>query len=152
MIIVIFSRDTERFGKKFKTPVRLPSKEVYCLEKTHFVWKLYKRGSEMFDFPPITFQTDSFSIVSKSIPPGVYAKSILPSCQCVNLFMNVRDNRHITFGSQVFTGQSKFWMYAYAKAVSRPYGYILVHLTNHCPKERHLRTHVLSDEGETRVY
>lgn len=144
----------------------MPSKEVYCLEKTHFVWKLYKRGSEMFDFPPdkiiycfmedqpkvedirstlshfetykglprceeikewsvkspqtVIILDDMILLVAAEIdalhifqimvphsnltafllsqnlyPRDVYAKSILPSCQCVNLFMNVRDNRHI---------------------------------------------------------
>lgn len=75
------------------------------------------------------------------------------NCQHVVLFKNVRDNRQIiTFGSQVFTGRSKFWMDAYAKAVRRPYGYILVDLTNACPKDRRMRTNVLPEEGETVVY
>lgn len=74
-------------------------------------------------------------LLSKNLyPPGIYATSILLNCQNVVLFKNVRDNRQIiTFGSQVFTGRSKFWMDAYARAVRRPYGYILVDLTNHCP-------------------
>lgn len=63
------------------------------------------------------------------------------------------DNRHIiTFGSQVFTGRSKFRMDAYTKAVRRPYGYILIDLTNNCQKDRRLRTNVLPEEGDTVVY
>jgi hypothetical protein len=34
----------------------------------------------------------------------------------------------------------------------RPYGYMLVDLTNHCPEDRRLRTNVLPTEGETIVY
>lgn len=95
----------------------------------------------------------AFLLSQNLYPPGIYAKSILLNCQNVILFKNVRDNRQIiTFGSQVFTGRSKFWMDAYAKAVSRPYGYILIDLTNHCPEERRLRTNVLPHEGETIVY
>ena len=95
----------------------------------------------------------AFLLSQNLYPPGVYAKSILLNCQHVVLFKNVRDNRQIiTFGSQVFTGRSKFWMDAYAKAVSRPYGYILVDLTPHCPEDRRLRTNLLPEEGETIVY
>ena len=82
----------------------------------------------------------AFLLSQDLYPPGVYAKSILLNCQHVILFKNVRDNRQIiTFGSQVFTGRFKFWMDAYAKAVRRPYGYILVDLTPHCPDDRRLR-------------
>lgn len=95
----------------------------------------------------------AFLLSQNLYPPGVYAKSILLNCQHVVLFKNVRDNRQIiTFGSQVFTGRSKFWMDAYARAVRRPYGYVLVDLTNHCPEDRRLRTNVLPKEGETVVY
>lgn len=95
----------------------------------------------------------AFLLSQNLYPPGVYAKSILLNCQHVVLFKNVRDNRQIiTFGSQVFTGRSKFWMDAYAKAVRRPYGYILVDLTNACPEDRRMRTNVLPEEGETVVY
>lgn len=95
----------------------------------------------------------AFLLSQNLYPPGVYAMSILLNCQHVVLFKNVRDNRQIiTFGSQVFTGRSKFWMDAYARAVRRPYGYILVDLTNHCPEDRRLRTNVLPKEGETVVY
>lgn len=69
------------------------------------------------------------------------------------LFKNVKYNRQIIiFGSQVLTGRSKFWIDAYAKAVRRPYGYILMDLTNVCPENRRLRTNVLPEEGETVVY
>lgn len=37
----------------------------------------------------------AFLLSQNLYPRDLYAKSILPSCQCVNLFMNVRDNRHI---------------------------------------------------------
>lgn len=95
----------------------------------------------------------AFLLSQNLYPPGVYAKSILLNCQHVVLFKNARDNRQIiTFGSQVFTGRSRFWMDAYAKAVRRPYGYILVDLTNHCPEDRRLRSDVLPEEGETVVY
>lgn len=95
----------------------------------------------------------AFLLLQNLYHPGVYAKSILLNCQHVVLFKNVRDNRQIvTFGSQVFTGRSKFWMDAYARAVRRPYGYILVDLINHCPEDRRLRTYVLPEEGETVVY
>lgn len=95
----------------------------------------------------------AFLLSQNLYPPGVYAKSILLNCQHVVLFKNVRDNRQIiTFGSQVFTGRSKFWMDAYAKAVRRPYGYILIDLTNHCQEDRRLRTNVLAEEGDTVVY
>lgn len=95
----------------------------------------------------------AFLLSQNLYPPGVYAKSILLNCQHVVLFKNVRDNRQIiTFGSQVFTGRSKFWMDAYAKAVRRPYGYILVDLTNLCPEERRLRTNILPEEGDTIIF
>lgn len=95
----------------------------------------------------------AFLLSQNLYPPEVYAKSILLNCQHVVLFKNVRDNRQIiTFGSQVFTGRSKFWMDAYAKAVRRPYGYILVDLTNACPEDRRMCTNVLPEEGETVVY
>lgn len=48
MIIVISSRTR----KGFKTPVSFALKGDILSGKTHFVWKLYKRGSEMFDVPP----------------------------------------------------------------------------------------------------
>lgn len=95
----------------------------------------------------------AFLLSQNLYPPGVYSKSILLNCQNVLLFKNVRDNRQIiTFGSQVFTGKSKFWMDAYSKAVRRPYGYILVDLTNGCPEDRRLRTNILPEEGDTIVY
>lgn len=98
-------------------------------------------------------QLTVFLLSQNLYPPGVYAKSILLNCQVVILFKNVRDNRQIlTFGGQVFTGRSKFWMDAYSKAISRPYGYILVDLGNTCPEDRRLRTNILPEDGETVVY
>lgn len=103
----------------------------------------------MVSHPNVT----AFLLSQNLYPPGIYAKSILLNCQHVVLFKNVRDNRQIiTFGSQVFTGRSKFWMDAYAKAVQRPYGYILVDLTNLCPEERRLRTNILPEEGDTIIF
>ena len=57
----------------------------------------------------------AFLLSQNLYPQGVHAKSILLNCQHVVLFKNVRDNRQIiNFGSQVFTGRSKFWTDAYA--------------------------------------
>lgn len=71
------------------------------------------------------FKLTAFLLPQNLYSPGIYAKSILLNYQNVILFKNVRDNRQIIiFGSQVFTGRSKFWMDAYVKVVSRLHGYI----------------------------
>lgn len=43
-------------------------------------------------------------------------------------------------------------MDAYANPVRRPYGNILVDLTNLCPEERRLRTNILAEEGDTIIF
>lgn len=150
---------------EFTTYRGLPTREEireWALDSTHTVMILddmihlvTKSPDALHLFQTIVSHANitAFLLSQNLYPPGVYAKSILLNCQHVVLFKNVRDNRQIvTFGSQVFTGRSKFWMDAYARAVRRPYGYILVDLTNHCPEDRRLRTNILPEEGETVVY
>ena len=94
----------------------------------------------------------AFLLSQNLYPPGVYAKSILLNCQHVILFKNVRDNRQIiTFGSQVFTGRSKFWMDAYAK-LSREATLRIYSGGFDSSLSRRLRTNLLPEEGDTIVY
>lgn len=131
---------------EFTTYRGLPTREEireWALDSTHTVMILDDMIHLVTKSPDALhlFQTmvshaniTTFLLSQNLYPPGVYAKGILLNCQHVVLFKNVRDNRQIvTFGSQVFTGRSKFWMDAWA--VRRPYGYILVDLTHHYPED-----------------
>lgn len=54
-------------------------------------------------------------------------RSLSLNCHYVVLFRSLRDSRQIlSFGAQVYPGQSSFFKDAYQKATSKSYGYLLV--------------------------
>lgn len=60
------------------------------------------------------------------------------------LFKSKRDNAQIScLGRQIFPGRVQFFMDAFHKATSRPYGYLLVDLNPHTDISYQLRTNIL---------
>lgn len=74
------------------------------------------------------------------------------NCHYVVLFRSLRDSKQIlSFGAQVYPGQSSYFKDAYQKATSKPYGFLLVD-TNPASEDRYrLRTHIFPQE-DTIVY
>lgn len=63
------------------------------------------------------------------------------------LYKNRRDQEQIQrFGRQIFPQQSKYFMDAYQKGTSFPYGYLLVDLNPHSSKLYQLRTKIFPGE------
>ena len=68
------------------------------------------------------------------------------------IFKSKRENSQISYlGRQIFPGKSKFFMDAFQKATSRPYGYLLLDLNPHTDIAYQLRTDILPGQS-TIVY
>ena len=68
------------------------------------------------------------------------------------IFKNQRHQGQVqTLGSQIFPGQTSFFMDAYKKAVSRPYGYLLIDIYPRGNPSNALRSNILPNET-TLVY
>lgn len=79
--------------------------------------------------------------------PGKHARTISLNCHYALLFKNARDSRQLmTFGSQVFPGQSKYFQEAYTKATAVPYRPLLVDMHPGTPDLYRLRTNILPNE------
>jgi tRNA A37 threonylcarbamoyladenosine biosynthesis protein TsaE len=74
------------------------------------------------------------------------------NCHYFILFPSYRDRLQIqSFGKQLFPGKSKYFMDAFEKATSKPYGYLLVDISPHSDKTYQLRTDILPGQV-TRVF
>lgn len=74
------------------------------------------------------------------------------TCHYVVLFRSLRDSRQIlSFGAQVYPGQSSFFKDAYQKATSKSYGYLLVDMNPARHDKYRLRTYIFPQE-ETLIY
>lgn len=72
------------------------------------------------------------------------------NCHYFILFPSYRDRLQIqTFGKQLYPGKSKYFMDAFDKATSKPYGYLLVDLSPHSDKSYQLRTDILPGQVTT---
>ena len=66
------------------------------------------------------------------------------------IFKNQRSSIQVqTLGRQMFPGETNFFMDAYKKAVSRPYGYLLIDISQRSDPRYTLRTNILP--GETTI-
>ena len=79
-------------------------------------------------------------------------RTISLNCHYFILFRNNRDQLQIqNFGRQVFPGKLKFFMNAYDRATSKPYGYLLIDLSPHSDRNYQLRSNILPGQ-DTVVY
>lgn len=79
-------------------------------------------------------------------------RSLSLNCHYVVLFRSLRDSRQIlSFGAQVYPGQSSFFKDAYQNATSKSYGYLLVDMNPASHDKYRLRTHIFPQE-ETLIY
>lgn len=79
-------------------------------------------------------------------------RSLSLNCHYVVLFRSLRDSWQIlSFGAQVYPGQSSFFKDAYQKATSKSYGYLLVDMNPASHDKYRLRTHIFPQE-ETLIY
>lgn len=63
-------------------------------------------------------------------PQGKYSRVISLNCQYLVLFGNPRDNFQVKFlSTQLYPGQTKYFLDAYEKATQKPYSYLLIDLT-----------------------
>ena len=69
------------------------------------------------------------------------------------LTKSVRDKLSIsTFGRQAFPGQGPYFLDAYKKATSKPFGYLLVDLHPETRDQLRLRSSILPSEAPVRIY
>ena len=74
------------------------------------------------------------------------------NCHYFVLMASKRDSLQIQqLGRQMFPGQTKYFMDAYQKATSKPYGYLLVDINPHTDKSYQLRSNILPGQ-DTTVY
>lgn len=74
------------------------------------------------------------------------------NCHYFILMASKRDPQQIQIlGKQMFPGQTKYFMDAYQKATTIPYGFLLVDINPHSDKAYQLRTNILPGE-DTIVY
>ena len=83
-------------------------------------------------------------------PKGRNSRTIAVNAWYMVLFENVRDRNQVAcFGRQVYPGQSKSFIKAYADAVEAPWGYLLIDLSHNVPKSLRLRTNIFPGEQLT---
>lgn len=83
---------------------------------------------------------------------GIAMRTASLNCHYFILFPSYRDRLQIqSFGKQLFPGKSKYFMDAFEKATSKPYGYLLVDISLHSDKTYQLRTDILPGQA-TRVF
>lgn len=83
---------------------------------------------------------------------GKAMRTAFLNCHYFILFPSYRDRLQIqSFGKQLFPGKSKYFMDAFEKATSKPYGYLLVDISLHSDKSYQLRTNILTGQA-TRVF
>lgn len=70
------------------------------------------------------------------------------------LFRNIRDSNQIkVLEKQIFPNDNGFLIDAYADATSKPYGYLIIDLTQNCGELLRVRSNIfLSDRGNNFVY
>lgn len=79
-------------------------------------------------------------------------RSLSLNCHYVVLFRSLRDSKQIlSFGTQVYPGQSSYLRDAYQKATSKPYGYLLIDMNPASRDQYRVRTHIFPKEN-TVVY
>jgi hypothetical protein len=94
----------------------------------------------------VFFLTQNLFVQSKNF------RSLSLNCHYVILFRSLRDSRQIlSFGAQVYPGQSSYFKDAYQKATSKPYGHLLVDMNPASQDRYRLRTHIFPQE-DTIVY
>ena len=94
----------------------------------------------------VFFLTQNLFVQSKNF------RSLSLNCHYVVLFRSLRDTRQIlSFGAQVYPGQSAYFKDAYQKVTSKSYGYLLVDMNPATQDKYRLRTHIFPEEN-TIVY
>lgn len=83
-------------------------------------------------------------LLQKIFHKGKAMRTASLNCHYFILFPSYKDRLQIqSFGKQLFPGKSKYFMDAFEKATSKPYGYLLVDISPHSDKSYQLRTDIL---------
>lgn len=91
-------------------------------------------------------------LLQKIFHKGKAMRTASLNCHYFILFPSYKDRLQIqSFGKQLFPGKSKYFMDAFEKATSKPYGYLLVDISPHSDKSYQLRTDILPGQV-TRVF
>ena len=86
-------------------------------------------------------------LVQNLFQKGKVMRTLSLNCHYFVMYKNRRDQEQINrFGRQAFPQQSKYFVDAYMKATSTPYGYLLVDLNPHSYKLYSLRTRIFPGE------
>jgi hypothetical protein len=76
-------------------------------------------------------------------------RTISLNCHVMIILNSPRDLRQIiTLGSQIFPGATKYFIDAYKKATSVPYGYIKIDLSQKVPHQYRLQSRITPEEVE----
>jgi hypothetical protein len=82
-------------------------------------------------------------LVQNLFSNGKKAREISLNCNYIVLFKNPRDNSQInTLARQVFPNKPKYLREAFALATARPFGYLLLDLTQQTPETLRLMTNI----------
>lgn len=92
-----------------------------------------------------------FFLVQNLFSSSTQFRSISLNAHAFIIFKNQRDQLQIqTLGRQIFPGQSSYFMDAYRKATTKPYGYLLIDCSPHLSQsELKLRTDILPGQLTT---
>lgn len=86
-------------------------------------------------------------------PVGKYSRTLSLNLTYLIIFKNLRDSLQVKkFGSQMYPGQLDYFMHAYDKATSKPYGYLCIDLNPHANRIYTLRSNILRNEQPIVVY
>ena len=104
------------------------------------ITKLFTKGSHHCNLSVIYVVQNLFHQAKES-------RTISLNSQYIVLFKNPRDRSQILhLAKQMYPGQTKFMVEAYADATSKPYSYLFVDLKPNCPEEYRLRSNIFPGE------
>ena len=104
------------------------------------ITKLFTQGSHHRNLSVIYIVQNLFHQSKES-------RTISLNCHYIVLFKNPRDRSQIVhLAKQMYPGQTKFMVEAYADATSLPHSYLFIDLKPHCPEEHRLRSCIFPGE------
>ncbi len=105
------------------------------------VTKLFTQGSHHRNLSVIYIVQNLFYQSKES-------RTISLNCHYITLFKNPRDRSQVVhLAKQMYPGQTKFMVEAYADATRQPYSYLFIDLKPNCPEEYRLRSNIFPGES-----
>jgi hypothetical protein len=113
-------------------------------------------NSEVHHYVTVMSHHNNMTIImlmQNIFPKGTYARTISLNCHYMVLFRNKRDRNQVkVLGSQLMPGRGGYFMDSYKKAMTTPWGYLLIDIHPRSDTLYELRTRIFPDDEPLIVY